>query len=186
MEIRKLSLEGTFEIRSKKIGDSRGYFAETYRSKLFEEAGMQIDWAQENQSLTSKANTIRGLHFQAPPFAQAKLIRTPVGKVLDVFVDVRKGSPTYGKWDSVIVSEELCNAVYIPRGFAHGFCTLVDNVIVQYKVDSVYNGDSEGGIRWNDPDLGIEWGVDNPRLSERDMSMPLFAAFESPFKYLDK
>lgn len=181
MEIRKLRIEGTFEIRARLIGDLRGYFAEIYLSDAFQEHSLQTGWVQENQSLSTNLHTIRGLHFQAPPFAQTKLVRTPVGKILDVFVDIRRGSPTYGEWDSIVVSDELCNAAYVPRGFAHGFCTLTKDVIVQYKVDNPYSPEHEGGIRWDDPDLAIKWNVKEPFLSQRDLSLPSFSDLITPF-----
>ena len=181
MEIIKLKLDGTFEIRPKLIGDMRGYFAETYLEKVFADNHLQTNWLQENQSLSTGIDTLRGLHFQAPPFAQTKLVRVVVGKVLDIFVDIRKNSETYGQWDSVILSDELCNSAYVPRGFAHGFLTMSENVIVQYKVDNPYNRESEGGIIWNDSDLKIEWNVQSPRLSERDSNMPKFAELTTPF-----
>ena len=181
MEIIKLKLEGTFEIRPKMHGDMRGYFAETYREKIFAEHGLQTEWLQENQSLSTKKGTIRGLHYQKPPVAQTKLVKTPVGKILDVFVDIRKNSSTYGEWDSIVLSEELCNAVYVPRGFAHGFCTLTENVIVQYKVDNYYSPEDENGIIWNDKDLNIDWNTENPKLSERDLTLQNFKDLISPF-----
>ncbi len=181
MEIKPLKLKGTFEVNFNRIGDSRGYFVEFYNKKLFSDHGMQTDWAQENQSFSSRVNTIRGLHFQVPPFAQAKLVHVMIGEIYDVFVDLRKDSPTYGKWDSICLSAEKCNAVYIPHGFAHGFCTMTEEVIVQYKVDNVYAPDFESGILWNDPTLNIDWNTVDPFLSPRDTKMPLFANFVSPF-----
>lgn len=181
LEIRNLKLNGIFEIKPILIGDMRGYFAEIYLEKAFSEHGLQTNWVQENQSLSTDLHTLRGLHFQAPPYAQTKLVRAVVGKVLDVFVDVRKKSATYGQWDSIVLSDELCNSVYVSRGFAHGFCTLTDDAIVQYKVDAPYDLKSEGGIIWDDADLAIVWNADNPKLSTRDASMPTFAEFETPF-----
>ena len=181
MEIRELRLKGAFEIIPKIVGDTRGFFAETYLESVFNEFQLQTNWDQENQSLTEHQGTIRGLHFQAPPAAQTKLVRVPYGKIVDVFVDIRPGSETYGHWDSIEISAELCNAVYIPRGFAHGFSTLVPNTVVAYKVDNPYAADKEGGIRWNDPDLAIDWKIDMRRLSERDQTMPFFNELVSPF-----
>lgn len=181
MEINPLKLEGTFEIILKKFGDSRGYFMETYSQKVFAEHGLQTDWVQENQSLSSKLHTIRGLHLQTPPFAQAKLVSVVQGEILDVFVDVRKDSATYGQWDSIKLSAENCKSVFVPRGFAHGFCTLTENVIVQYKVDNLYAPDCERGIRWNDSEIGINWNVETPHLSEKDSVAPFFKDFISPF-----
>lgn len=181
MEIKPLKLEGTFEIIIKRFGDSRGYFMETYSQKPFEEFGLQTNWVQENQSLSEKKNTIRGLHFQVPPFAQTKLVRAVQGEILDVFVDIRKNSPTYGEWDSIVLSAENCKAVYVPHGFAHGFCTLTENTIIQYKVDNYYAPDHEGGIRWNDKNIGIEWGNVEPILSEKDKIAQFLKDFVSPF-----
>jgi dTDP-4-dehydrorhamnose 3,5-epimerase len=181
VEIKALKLEGTFEIAPKRIGDSRGYFMETYSRKLFAEHGLQTDWVQENQSLSRRRRTLRGLHFQIPPFAQAKLVRVVRGEILDVFVDLRKDSPTCGQWDSIHLSEENCKAVYIARGFAHGFCTLSEDAIVQYKIDNAYNRESERGILWNDPDLGINWDVQAPFLSDKDANLPFYKDFITPF-----
>ena len=136
---------------------------------------------QENQSLSTRLHTIRGLHLQTPPFAQAKLVRAVQGEILDVFVDLRKDSATYGQWDSIKLSEENCKSVLVPRGFAHGFCTLTESVIVQYKVDNPYAPECEKGIRWNDADIGINWNFSEPQLSERDANLPFFKDFVSPF-----
>jgi dTDP-4-dehydrorhamnose 3,5-epimerase len=181
LEIKPLKLDGTYEITLQRLGDARGYFMQTYSKQQFTEYGLQTDWVQENQSLSTRLHTLRGLHFQAPPFAQTKLVRVVCGEILDVFVDLRKDSPSYGKWDAVNLSEENCKAVYIPRGFAHGFCTLTESVIVQYKVDNFYSRESEGGIRWNDPDIGIDWKTDDPMLSEKDAGLPFYRDFISPF-----
>lgn len=181
MEIRELKLKGTFEILPKIFEDDRGYFTETYRPEIFKENGLQTNWVQENQSFTRKQCTIRGLHFQSPPFAQTKLVRVAQGRILDVFVDLRLDSPTFGEWDSIELSGELCNTVYLSRGFAHGFCTLENDTLVQYKVDSVYSREHEGGLLWNDPDLAIDWNCDDPFLSGKDMELPQIAGFESPF-----
>ncbi|MCB1024292.1 MAG: dTDP-4-dehydrorhamnose 3,5-epimerase [Acidobacteria bacterium] len=181
MEIRELKLKGTYELTPKIFEDERGYFSETFKTAIFEERKLATKWIQENQSFTRDKCTIRGLHFQAPPFAQTKLVRAITGRILDVFVDVRKSSPTYGRWDSIELSGEKCNAVYISRGFAHGFCTLESDTLVQYKVDSVYSRDHEGGLIWNDPALAIDWNCDSPLLSEKDKELPLFADLNSPF-----
>lgn len=181
MEITPLKFEGTFEIKLNRIGDARGYFMETYSKKLFAEHGLQTDWIQENQSLSTRLHTLRGLHFQIPPFAQAKLVRVVRGEILDVFVDLRKNSPTCGQWDSIRLSEENYKAVYIERGFAHGFCTLSEDVIVQYKIDNVYSRESERGIRWNDSDIDIDWNVEKPFLSDKDADLPFYKDFISPF-----
>ena len=181
MEIKPLKLAGTFEIVIKKYGDTRGYFMETYKQDIFAEYGLQTGWVQENQSLSEKKHTLRGLHFQLPPFAQTKLVRVVQGEILDAFVDLRKDSETYGQWDAIRLSEENCKAVYVPRGFAHGFCTLTENAIIQYKVDNPYAPEHDSGIRWNDPDIGIDWETNDPILSAKDAEAQLFKNFVSPF-----
>ena len=144
--------------------------------------GLAADWELENEAWSEQRFTLRGLHFQAPPFAQTKLVRVIRGKILDVFVDIRKTSPTFGKWDSVELSEERGAAVYIPRGFAHGYCTLCDDVLVHYKVDNAYSPDHEMGIKWNDPELAVKWPeIGQPILSEKDQRLPSFTSFATPF-----
>ena len=154
---------------------------ETYSRGFFDENGLQTDWVQENQSLSEKMHTVRGLHFQTPPFAQTKFVRAIQGEIIDVFVDLRKDSETYGEWDAIRLSAENCRAVYIPRGFAHGFCTLSANAIIQYKVDNPYAPEHDSGIRWNDPDLNIDWETDAPVLSAKDEKLQFFRDFVSPF-----
>ena len=182
MQVLSQEIKGVFEVRPKVIGDSRGFFSETYRSDAFEEHGIGSNWVQENQSLSTRLHTLRGLHFQVPPKAQAKLVSVARGRILDVFVDLRKDSETYGKWGSVELDWQLCNRVFVPRGFAHGFCTLTDEVIVQYKVDEYYAPDFEQAFMWNDPVIGVEWPVGEPFLSDRDKSHPAFEDFETPFE----
>lgn len=181
MEIKSLRLPGTYEIIPTPHLDERGYFMRVYDRHLFETHGLQTAWVQENQSCSSRKHIIRGLHFQEPPHAEAKLIRVVVGAIFDVFVDLRKNSATYGQWDSIELSAENQSAVYISRGFAHGFCTLTEHTIVVYKVDSTYTPSAEGGLRWNDPTLQIKWPTKVPSLSTRDERLELFSAFESPF-----
>jgi len=135
----------------------------------------------ELQSLSSRRGIVRGLHFQTPPMAQAKLVRAVEGEILDVFVDIRKDSATFGQWDSVRLSTENCKAVFIPHGFAHGFATLSENVIVQYKVDNYYSPEHDSGIYWNDPDIGIDWQITQPLLSEKDGKLPFLKDFVTPF-----
>jgi dTDP-4-dehydrorhamnose 3,5-epimerase len=184
MQIEERKLKGTFEITLNRIGDSRGYFMRTYDKTLFEEKGLQTVWQQENQSYSTRLYTVRGLHFQYPPFAETKLVRAVQGAILDVFVDLRTGSATYGQWDSIELSEDNGKLIYIPRGFAHGFCTLTEHTLVQYKVDNSYAPSQEGGIRWNDPTIGVDWKIDETTafLSDRDQKSPFFADFDSPFK----
>jgi dTDP-4-dehydrorhamnose 3,5-epimerase len=180
----RLSIPDIVEVKPSKSGDHRGYFSEVFKRAAFEAEGLHADWVQDNQSLSSEPGTVRGLHFQAPPFAQAKLIRVLRGEVYDVAVDIRKGSPTFGNWVGVEVSAQRWNQLFIPAGFAHGFMTLTADVEVLYKVDAPYSRESEGALLWSDPDLGIAW----PRggdvvISDKDAAAPRFADFDSPFEY---
>lgn len=181
MEIIPLKLEGSYEISFAPRGDERGYFMRSYDREIFAARGLQTEWIQENQSLSMQLHIVRGLHFLLPPHTETKLVRAVQGKILDVFVDLRKDSETFGQWDSIELSEDNFKAVYIPKGFAHGFCTLTEKVVVQYKVDSAYVGSSDAGIRWNDPKIGINWKVENPIISARDAELQFFASFDSPF-----
>jgi len=161
-------LTGVWEIQLAPIQDERGFFMRAYDTGLFEQAGLHRQWMQENHSRSERAGIIRGLHFQFPPFAETKLVRCIRGAVLDVFVDLRLGSPTFGQWDGLELSETNKKLIFIPRGFAHGFCTLTEESEVLYKVDNVYNREHEGGLLWSDPEIGIEWPVQTPVLSEKD------------------
>ncbi|MBK6931695.1 MAG: dTDP-4-dehydrorhamnose 3,5-epimerase [Saprospirales bacterium] len=168
MEITQRKLNGVFEIQLTPIGDERGFFMRSYDAGIFENAGLARNWRQENHSRSERQGTLRGLHFQFPPFAETKLVRCIRGAVLDVFVDLRPHSPTLGQWDCIELSEANKKMIFIPRGFAHGFCTLTTESEVLYKVDNVYNRDQEGGLLWSDPDLAIPWPTDSPILSEKD------------------
>ena len=168
MEIKKRKLEGVFEITLAPITDSRGFFMRAYDNDIFEKAGLVRPWRQENHSRSEQSGIIRGLHFQFPPFSETKLVRCIRGTILDVFVDLRSGTPTLGQWDSIELSEENKKLIIIPRGFAHGFCTLSEVSEVLYKVDNVYSRDHESGLLWNDPDLAIEWPTKQPVLSAKD------------------
>ena len=172
MEFRKTSIEGLIEIYPKIFGDARGHFFESYRQDLFAQNGIPFQFVQDNQSF-STAGVLRGLHFQNPPFAQGKLVRVITGKVIDIAVDIRPGSPTFGKYEKFVLDTTLQNMVYIPEGFAHGFAALEDSVFA-YKCTNNYNKASEGGIIWNDPDLNIDWGIENPNVSEKDLELPTF------------
>lgn len=165
-------LDGVCLIRPNRFGDNRGWFMESYSKKDFEEAGLHYEFVQDNRSFTERKGTVRGLHFQRPPMAQAKLLSCLRGSILDVAVDLRPDSPTYKEWVGVILSAEDPTQLLIPRGFAHGFVTLTDHVEFQYKVDNFYSPEHDGGIRWNDPDIGVEWGVSDPILSEKDKKSP--------------
>ena len=180
MEIIKTSIEGLLIIKPDVFKDERGYFFESYNKERFANEGLMMNFVQDNESKSSKG-VLRGLHFQKPPFAQGKLVRVIKGSVMDVAVDLRKDSPTYGKWESVVLTEENKLQFWIPEGFAHGFVTLEDNTIFNYKCTNVYNKESEGSILWNDPDINIEWNIENPILSEKDKLSPLFKDFETPF-----
>lgn len=165
-------LEGVCIIEPKVFGDYRGYFMETYSTKVFNELGIDTVFVQDNQSYTKEKGTLRGIHFQNGPMAQAKLVRVVRGAVLDVAVDLRKGSPTYKKWVSVGLSAENKKMFYIPRGFGHGFVTLTDDVEFVYKVDNLYSKECDRGIRFNDQEIGVDWGIANPILSEKDKTSP--------------
>ncbi|MBY0425261.1 MAG: dTDP-4-dehydrorhamnose 3,5-epimerase [Cytophagales bacterium] len=169
MEFRKAELEGLLEIFPKVFEDERGYFFESYNKTLFFSNGIKEEFVQDNQSF-SKKGVLRGLHFQLDPYAQGKLVKVTLGKVMDVVVDIRKDSSTYGKHASFLLEASKNNMLYIPPGFAHGFVTLED-AIFTYKCTNVYNKESEGGVLWNDPDLGIDWGVSNPIVSAKDMML---------------
>lgn len=165
------SIEGVFKIDVKKYGDNRGYFMETYKESDFHAAGINNVFIQDNQS-KSKKGVLRGLHFQKT-FPQAKLVRCIEGEVFDVCVDMRKGSPTYGKWEGVVLSAEKGNQFMIPRGFAHGFVVLSETATFCYKCDELYHPEDEGGIMWNDPEVGIEWPFEGEvLLSEKDKVHP--------------
>jgi dTDP-4-dehydrorhamnose 3,5-epimerase len=160
--------------------DPRGYFFESFQKEKFLALGIHAEFVQDNESMSGKG-VLRGLHFQKPPFAQGKLVRVVSGSVLDVAVDLRKASKTYGKWASSVLSAENKLMMWVPEGFAHGFVVLEDNTIFQYKCTNYYNKDSESGIIWNDPDLKIDWGIKNPMVSEKDLMGGLFRDLISPF-----
>ncbi len=172
MEFRKTSIEGLIEIYPRIFGDARGHFFESYRHDIFAQNGISFQFVQDNQSF-STAGVLRGLHFQNPPFAQGKLVRVITGKVIDIAVDIRPGSPTFGKYEKFVLDATLQNMVYIPEGFAHGFAALEDSVFA-YKCTNNYNKAAEGGIIWNDPDLNIDWGIESPNVSEKDLELTTF------------
>ncbi|MBT8398742.1 MAG: dTDP-4-dehydrorhamnose 3,5-epimerase [Gemmatimonadetes bacterium] len=165
-----------------KYEDDRGFLSETYSRAELKKAGIDVGFVQENHSFSAMAGTIRGLHFQAPPSAQAKLIRVVRGSVFDVAVDLRVGSPTYGSWEGVELSEKRWNQIFVPAGFAHGFCTLEPETHLVYKVSEPYSLQCEGGVAWDDPDLAIEWPrMERYVISEKDRALPPFSEFVSPF-----
>ena len=179
MNIIETALPGVLIIEPKVFGDARGYFFESWNQTAFEAVGITNEWVQDNES-QSCFGVLRGLHYQAAPYTQAKIVRAIVGAVLDVAVDIRKGSPTFGKHVAVELSGENKRQLYIPRGFAHGFAVLSDEAIFAYKCDNVYMPSSERGIPFNDPDLAIDWRIDVSKalLSEKDKKHPLFAQIE--------
>ena len=185
MSIVKTELEGVYIIEPKVFGDARGYFFESYsKERFFQETGYDIDFVQDNESKSSYG-VLRGLHFQKGEHAQSKLVRVVQGKVLDVAVDVRKGSPTFGKHVSVELSGDNHLQFFIPRGFAHGFCVLSDEAVFQYKCDNYYAPQSEGAVAWNDPQLGIDWGVpaEDILLSDKDRNHPTLMDAPELFDY---
>ena len=180
MEFKYFDVPGVVEISPRVFGDARGAFFESFSAQKMEEAGIVGDWVQDNQS-SSDRGVVRGLHFQKPPFAQAKLVRVAAGRARDVVVDIRRDSPTYGRHVSVVLDAERYNMLYVPVGFAHGFTALEDNTLFLYKCTNYYAPQSEGGLLWNDPALAIDWGVENPTISAKDQVLPTLADFESPF-----
>lgn len=181
MDILKTKLEGVYILIPKVFGDHRGFFMESWSRRTMEEAGLFYDFVQDNHSLSTVKGTLRGIHFQKGDKAQAKLVRCVRGAVLDVAVDLRHDSPTYKQWIGVELSEENKKQLLIPRGFGHGFVTLTDHVEFLYKADNYYAPEADGGIRWNDPDIGVDWGIDYPVLSEKDMKNPFLKDIEPVF-----
>jgi dTDP-4-dehydrorhamnose 3,5-epimerase len=180
LKITTNNINGILIIEPQIFRDSRGYFYESYNEAKFNEAGIDAKFVQDNQSLSQKG-AIRGLHFQAPPFEQGKLVRVAQGAVMDVVVDIRKDSPTFGQSWSVMLSAENQLMFWIPPGFAHGFETLMDNTLFLYKCTNGYNKNSEGGLLWNDPALCIQWQTNDPIVSDKDQILPLLVDFISPF-----
>jgi dTDP-4-dehydrorhamnose 3,5-epimerase len=180
MEFLTTLISGLLIIKPDVFADERGYFFESYNEEKFRAGGVDVSFRQDNES-KSKKSVVRGLHCQAPPFSQGKLVRVIKGSVIDIAVDIRKNSPTYGKYVPVLLSEENKTMFWIPAGFAHGFVTLEDDTIFSYKCTEVYNKAAERSILWNDPDLAIDWGVNEPVVSERDKQSPLFRDFVTPF-----
>lgn len=184
MEKIATSLPDVFIIEPKVFGDHRGYFMETYSTKAFSDIGIDTVFVQDNQSFTAQKDTLRGIHFQNAPMAQAKLVRVTKGAVLDVAVDLRKGSPTYRQWVAVELSAENKRMLYIPRGFGHGFRTLTDDVEFCYKVDNLYSKECDRGIRFDDPSIGVEWGeVIESLLSQKDTTSPMLEDSDCNFVY---
>jgi dTDP-4-dehydrorhamnose 3,5-epimerase len=180
MEVIKTKFEGLLIIQPDVFRDERGYFFEYFRKDFLVSTGANLEFVQSNESKSQK-NVLRGLHFQNPPYEQGKYVRVIKGAVLDVVVDIRKSSRNYGQWFSSELTEDNKTILWIPPGFAHGFLTLADDTIFQYECTQYYHRDSEGSLRWNDPDLNIDWKISNPILSEKDKTSTLFTNFESSF-----
>lgn len=184
MEVKKTDIEGVLIVEPKVWGDDRGYFFESFNAREFaEKTGLNITFVQDNES-KSRYGVLRGLHFQLPPYTQSKLVRVVKGRVLDIAVDIRKGSPTYGKWVSCELTEDNHRQFFVPKGMAHGFCVLSEEAVFQYKCDDFYHPEAEGGIAWDDPDIAVQWPIpaEDISLSERDKHHPCFGDFISPFR----
>lgn len=181
MNINDTKLQGVLILEPLILTDNRGFFMESYNKSVLEQIGINIDFIQDNQSLSKEAGVIRGLHYQLSPMAQTKLVRVCSGAIWDVIVDIRQNSPTFGQWIGVILSEENKRQVLIPKGFAHGFCTLVPNTNVLYKVDEYYAPEHDRGIVWDDPEIGIDWPISSPILSAKDSKLPLLKNAELNF-----
>lgn len=180
-------LDGVVMIESRRFGDHRGFFAETYSRKVYEAIGVGPEFVQDNHSLSAETGTVRGLHFQAPPHVQAKLVRCGRGAIFDVAVDIRTGSPTYGQWVGYELSAANGRQLFVPVGFAHGFVTLEPDSEIIYKCTDYYAPASEGALRWDDPDIGIVWPLRGaPVLSGKDAAAPTLAGFDSPFLWKGK
>lgn len=182
-EITSTALPDVLVLTSRRFGDERGWFIETWNAARMKEVGLDLGFVQDNHSLSVYAGTLRGLHYQAPPRAQDKLVRCSRGAILDVAVDVRKGSPTYGQWVVEEISAENGRQILVPKGFLHGFVTTAPNTEVQYKVTDFYDAECDGAVAWDS--LGIDWGLDGSRpiLSDKDNNAPVFADWNSPFNY---
>ncbi len=185
MQVRKLGLAGVVEILPDRFDDERGFLSETWNAVRFAEAGIDIAWVQDNHSLSAAPFVLRGLHYQMPPFAQAKLVRVVRGAIFDVAVDIRHGSPDFGKWAGLEVSRERWNQILVPEGFAHGFLTLTPDTEVVYKTSAVYSPEHDRVLRYDDPDIGIAWplGGEVPVLSKKDAAAPRLADVDTGFRF---
>ena len=177
MQIIPTSIEGLIELQPKIFADDRGFFFESFNDKVFDQLGLPTSFLQDNQSF-SKKGVIRGLHLQLPPYSQGKLVKVMTGKVMDVVVDLRPGSATFGKHEKVLLTADKNNLLWVPEGFAHGFVALEDSIFY-YKCTNNYHKQAESGIRWDDPELNIDWGIDHPLISDKDLELPGFQEFIS-------
>lgn len=183
MNVIKTDVQDVYIIEPQAFGDHRGWFMESWSQKKMEDAGLFYNFVQDNHSFSAKKGTLRGLHFQKGDAAQAKLVRVAKGAVVDFAVDMRKGSPTYKKWVGVELSAENKRQLLIPRGFLHGFVTLTDDVEFLYKADNYYNAEADRGIRWNDPEIAVDWNIENPITSDKDNNAPLLKDSDIDFVY---
>lgn len=187
MEFREFKIDGPLEIRPKKIEDERGYFSETFRLNTFREHVANVEFVQDNQSLSIRLGTVRGLHFQSKPEAQGKLVRCLAGKLLDVAVDLRSDSPSFGQWIALTLSPQANNQLWVPVGFGHGFCTLEPNTIISYRVTDYYSPEHDKGVAWDDPDIAVDWPpvADPDTLSGKDQRQPRLADLPAYFTMED-
>lgn len=184
MQIEQTALPGVVILTPRRFGDDRGWFTETWNAATMAAAGLDVAFVQDNHSFSAPVGTLRGLHYQRPPRAQDKLVRCTRGAIFDVAVDIRKGSPTFGRWVGVELTAENGRQLFVPKGFLHGFVTRLPDTEVQYKCSDLYAPDCDGGIRWDDPALGIDWAITGePVLSAKDKVAPLMATFDSPFEW---
>ena len=183
MEVERTELRDVYMVKPQVMGDHRGYFIETYSKRVLRDMGLNANFVQDNESYTAKKGTLRGLHFQNNPYSQLKLVRVLQGAVMDVAVDLRRGSPAFGRWVAVELTAANKHMFWIPRGFAHGFLTLTDDVIFAYKADNYYAPLFERNVRFDDPDIHIDWGIENPVLSKKDTDAPMLCDCDFNFKY---
>ena len=183
MRFTAMDLPGVYILEPKVFRDQRGFFFESYSREAFARQGLDYSFVQDNHARSEQDGVLRGFHFQAPPFSQTKLVRVVRGRVLDVVVDLRKGSPGFGRWLKVELSQDNFRQILVPKGFGHAYLTLEPGTEVEYKVDQVYAPESEGGLAWDDPDLDVPWPVEEPVLSERDRGWPGWSDFQTPFSY---
>jgi dTDP-4-dehydrorhamnose 3,5-epimerase len=183
MKVTKTKLDGVLILEPDVFGDHRGWFMESWSKKKYEDIGINVEFVQDNESFTAKKGTLRGIHFQQAPFAQSKLVRVVQGAVLDIAVDLRKNSPTYLQWVAVELSSENKKQFFIPQGFGHGFLTLTDNVQFVYKCDNFYSKEHDRSIRFDDEEIGVQWGITDPIVSEKDMNAPKVKDSDCNFTY---
>ncbi|MES2333744.1 MAG: dTDP-4-dehydrorhamnose 3,5-epimerase [Pseudomonadota bacterium] len=183
MQIDPTALPDVLILTPRRFGDARGWFMETWNAQRMADAGLDLPWVQDNHSFSAAKGTLRGLHFQSPPRAQDKLVRCTRGAILDVAVDIRTGSPSYGHHVAVELTPENGRQLFVPKGFLHGFVTLTDDTEVQYKCTDLYAPENDGAVRWDDPAIGIDWGTTSPTLSDKDARAPFLSDIGQPFRY---